>query len=130
MGDPPVADIPPRIETAPAAQLDAPDRLRAIVVTQLIYVHADHEADFLEFEARVLPRLALYGGELILRLRPAAAAFIAGSCDPPYEVHVVSFPSDDAMRAYSSDDVRQAALHLKNGSVKSTLVVRGEVFGR
>ncbi len=96
-----------------------------IALTQLIYVHPGREKAFEEFEARVLPLLPRYGGKLLLRLRPGAASFIAGTCDVPYEVHLVSFETEAGLADYSSDEVRQRFLHLKQESVRSTLLFKG-----
>lgn len=98
-----------------------------IVLTQLMYVHPGKEAEFQEFEAKVLPLLSRHGGELLLRLRPPPESFVAGSHEVPYEVHLVSFETEEGLAGYSSDDERQHFLHLKNGSVRSTLLVKGTV---
>jgi hypothetical protein len=96
-----------------------------IYVTQLIYVHPGKETEFETFESAVLPLLARYRGELLLRLRPNPASVVACSRESPYEVHLVSFETEDDLERYSRDDQRQRFLHLKNESVRSALVVRG-----
>lgn len=96
-----------------------------VYLTQLVYVHDGCEAMFHEFEDIVLPLLAKYRGELLLRLRPDSASKIAGSDELPYELHVVRFESEDDVLRYSNDEERQRALRLKDQSVKSTLVIQG-----
>jgi uncharacterized protein (DUF1330 family) len=96
-----------------------------IVVTQLLYVEAGREADFLAFESIVLPLLPRYGGELLLRLRPDASSFVAGTREAPYEIHLVQFPDEDALARYLADPSRLAAVHLKDRSVRGTLVTKG-----
>lgn len=96
-----------------------------IAITQLIYVHRGKEKAFEEFEAIVLPLLPKHGGELLLRLRADAASFIAGTCEVPYEVHLVSFETEAGLTSYSSDEVRQRFLHLKQESVRSSLLFKG-----
>src|SRR5688572_16634128 len=96
-----------------------------MVLTQLVYVRDGREAMFHEFEDTVLPLLAKYRGELLLRLRPDRASKIGGSDELPYEVHVVRFESEDDLVRYSNDEVRQGALHLKEQSVERTLVIKG-----
>lgn len=96
-----------------------------IVVTQLIYVHEGHEDDFLEFESVVLPLLPHHGGELLLRARPHPKAIIAGTSEPPYEIHLVQFPDEAALDRYMNDPTRRAVLHLKDRSVRATVVVKG-----
>ena len=96
-----------------------------IVLTQLIYVHPGKEAEFQEFESLVLPLLPRHGGELLLRLRPPPSSFVPGSLEVPYEVHLVSFETEAGLAGYSADDDRQRFLHLKNESVRSTLLFKG-----
>jgi antibiotic biosynthesis monooxygenase (ABM) superfamily enzyme len=96
-----------------------------IFLTQLIYVHPGKEAVFEEFEAVALPLMQKHRGELLMRLRPAADAFVAGQFEPPYEVHIVRFASDQDFAAFSADPERQQLLHLKSESVRSMLLLRG-----
>jgi hypothetical protein len=96
-----------------------------IALTQLIYVHPGKEKEFEEFEAIVLPLLPRYSGELLLRLRPGAGSVIAGAYEVPYEVHLVSFEDESGLAGYSSDEVRQRFLHLKQESVRSSLLFKG-----
>lgn len=93
-----------------------------IYLTQIIYVHEGHEQVFDEFESVVLPLLAKYRGDLVLRLR---CDKIAGSADAPHEVHIVSFESEDDLARYSSDPERQQVLHLRAESVRSALLIKG-----
>ncbi len=97
-----------------------------LYVTQLVYVHAGREAMFHEFEDVVLPLLQKYRGELLLRLRPDASSKIAGSDEVPYELHLVRFTSEADLEAYTNDEVRQRVLHLRDESVRSTLVIMGQ----
>jgi uncharacterized protein (DUF1330 family) len=98
-----------------------------VVITQLLYIHAGKEAAFDEFEAAVIALMGKHGGELLLRLRPTQEDMIAGSMELPYEVHLVRFPSDEALAAYAADPERQRLLHRKKESVRSEFVVRGSV---
>src|SRR5262249_23286495 len=95
---------------------------RMVVVTQLIYLHVGGEQAFLDFEAAVLPLLARHGGELLLRLRPDPASFVAGSLGLPYEVHVVRFASADGLAGYTADDDRRRVVHLKDAAVREAFV--------
>ena len=96
-----------------------------IVITQLVYIHPGMERAFDEFEAVAIPLIGKHGGELLLRLRPPPECVIAGSIDPPYEIHLVRFPNDEALARFTSDPERQGLLHLKDDSVRSSLLVRG-----
>jgi uncharacterized protein (DUF1330 family) len=98
-----------------------------LLVTQLVYIHPDKESVFDAFEAVAIPLVHKHGGELLLRLRPTPDNVVAGSMDLPYEIHLVRFPDEEAFARFASDEERQRFLHLKNDSMKSSLVVRGIV---
>jgi uncharacterized protein (DUF1330 family) len=98
-----------------------------IYLTQLVYVRDGCEDAFHQFEELVLPLLPKYGGELLLRLRPGPSSVIAGSWEPPYEVHILRFESDADVARYSNDEVRQRHLSLKDQSVRSALLIRGTI---
>jgi hypothetical protein len=115
-----VLGIRPRY-TRPVLRHDA----RVLYLTQLIYLHDGQEQPFLAFEDAVLPLLAKYNGELVLRLRPDAAAKIAGSAEPPYEVHVLRFASELDLARFAADEERQRALRLKDQSVRESVLIRG-----
>ncbi len=96
-----------------------------VVITQLVYIHPGKERVFDQFEAVAIPLIGKHGGELLLRLRPTPEGVIASSIELPYEIHVVRFPSNEALAGFMADPERQGLLHLKNDSVRSSLVVRG-----
>lgn len=95
-----------------------------IYITQLIYIKPGAEATFHEFEDHAIPLIATHGGELLLRTRGGEK--IAGSMEQPYEIHLVSFPSAEHFERFKIDDRRQAFLHLKEGSVRASLLIVGE----
>lgn len=96
-----------------------------VYLTQLVYVRPGHEKTFEAFEDVVLPLLSKYRGELVLRLRPGRESFIAGTEEPPYEVHVVSFETEEDLSRYSNDEERQRSLPMKEASVSRTVLIRG-----
>lgn len=98
-----------------------------IYLTQLVYVREGSEAMFNEFEDTVLRLLPKYRGELVLRLRPDRASKIDGSAEAPYEVHVVRFESDDDLVRYSSDEERTRLLPQKEKSVRSAVLIKGDL---
>jgi len=98
-----------------------------LFITQLVYVQPGKEGMFDEFEAVSIPLIHKHGGELLLRVRPAPEAVIAGSLELPHEIHLVRFPSDEAFSRFAADEERQRFLRLKNDSVKYSLLVRGTV---
>jgi hypothetical protein len=125
--DPPACCGEALAERVRKARVDreTPKEPTMIYVTQLIYVHEGHEAAFEQFEAIVLPRLAMYSGELVLRLRPDAGSKIGGTAELPYEVHLVRFETDEDLARYAQDEERMRWIELKDRSVRSSLVIKG-----
>jgi antibiotic biosynthesis monooxygenase (ABM) superfamily enzyme len=96
-----------------------------IYLTQLVYVHAGQEDVFHQFEDIAIPLIAKHRGQLMLRLRPNAESVIANNVEVPYEVHIVRFDNEDDLASFAQDDERQRFLHLKNQSIRSSLLVKG-----
>lgn len=96
-----------------------------IYLTQLVYVHPGKEEVFHQFEDVAIPLIAKHGGELVLRLRPNAESVVASAIEVPYEVHLVRFDNEDDLGNFMSDDERQRFLHLKNESIRASLLVKG-----
>ncbi len=96
-----------------------------IYITALFFVKEGKELIFQEYEKKVLPILDIYKGKLICRLRPTEESTIYLEGEKPYEVHILSFESEKDFRAFSKDQRRSEFLHLKEASIKSTLLVKG-----
>lgn len=97
-----------------------------LVFTQLIYIKNGKEDMFHRFEDIVLPLIEKYKGNLMLRIRPGAGSFIAGTLETPYEIHMVSFPSETDFKNYAADETRKNAIHLKDESIRSVMLVAGK----
>ena len=78
-----------------------------MILVQIVRIPSAGIADFQLCESRVLPLLAKHGGRLERRLR---------SGDGTFELHVISFPSRDALDLYRADPERQAQLPLLEAS--------------
>lgn len=101
-----------------------------IFITQIIHIHPEKEKEFLEFEDFAIPLMAEYGGKMMHRIRPAKENFVEHLTDTfPYEVHILSFPSEEKLSEFIKDKRRQDFIHLKNESVKTTFMIRGKKFG-
>ena len=74
-----------------------------MIVAQIARIPPAGVAAFQQFESVVLPLMPRYGGRLHRRLR---------SADSCVELHIISFPSNDALDAYRSDPIRAEHLHL------------------
>ena len=100
-----------------------------IYITQLVYLSPGKEAAFNTFEDAVIPLISRHGGQLLLRLRPTLESVIAAEIEVPYEIHLVRFNSQEDLKAFSEDPERQRMLHLKNESVRSSVIVKGAQEG-
>jgi len=97
-----------------------------IYFTQLIYVNEGQEAVFHEFEAVAIPLIAKYNGQLLLRVRPTDDAYIDEQLmEKPYEIHFVSFETEEDFRSFSQDESRRQFLHLKEQSVRTAILIQG-----
>lgn len=98
-----------------------------IYLTQLVYVVPGKEDVFHQFEDVAIPLVSKHGGKLVLRLRPNTESVIANTTEVPYEVHIVQFDDEEALGRFMRDDERQKFLHLKNDSIRSSLLIKGSV---
>lgn len=97
-----------------------------IYLTQLIYLQPGQETVFDAFEAVAIPLIAKYNGQLLLRLRPGPDAVLEHHGEVPYEVHFVQFNSEADFVNFSQDEERKRFLHLKEQSIRASLLVKGE----
>jgi antibiotic biosynthesis monooxygenase (ABM) superfamily enzyme len=99
-----------------------------VYVIQLVYVKPGQERTFEEFEAVAIPLIAKYRGELLLRVRPGQESIIESTIDAPYEIHVVSFQSEDDFERFKRDEDRKKYLHLKEQSISKVLLIQGNAL--
>jgi hypothetical protein len=86
-----------------------------VTVVAVLDVPLDAVGTFREYEDHhALPLLGRHGGRLERRL---------GTADGTTEVHVLSFPTDDAYRAYLADPERAGHLSLLTGMSLTQRVV-------
>jgi uncharacterized protein (DUF1330 family) len=97
-----------------------------IYITQLIYINPGQENVFHEFEDIAMPAILKYNGRLLLRIRPEENSFIENSIDKPYEIHVVEFDSEKDFENFSQNEERKRFLHLKEQSVKASILYVGK----
>lgn len=100
-----------------------------IFLTQLIYIKEGQENVFHEFEDIALPIIPKYNGTLLLRVRPDDNAFIEHHIDKPYEVHLVQFETQQDFENFMQDEERKKFLHLKEQSIKSSILIQGKTIG-
>lgn len=91
----------------------------------MIYINPEKEADFLAFENVVLSLMEKYNGSMLLRIRPSEKELIDQSIESPFEIHIIEFESDLDFKNYLNDGTRKEFLHLKEKSIRSSLVIKG-----
>jgi|SRR6478735_5200793 len=97
-----------------------------IFITQLVYILDGQEDIFDEFEDIAIPAISRYHGKLLLRVRPAVDAYIESNMENPYEIHLIEFEADEDFVNFIEDEERQQFLHLKNKSIRSAILIKGE----
>lgn len=97
-----------------------------IYITQLIHIKAGEEATFDEFESHAIPIIKKYNGKLLFRIRLTPDQVIEAGMEIPYEVHLVQFDSDNDFELFKQDEERKKFLHLKEQSIRSVLMIKGE----
>jgi len=98
-----------------------------VYITQLIYINSGKESIFNEFEAMAIPIISKYNGRLLLRCKPGEV--LEAGIEIPYELHIISFPSHTDFQQFIKDEVRKSFLHLKEQSVRTSLLICGEKIG-
>lgn len=101
-----------------------------IYITQLIYIKEGEEASFLQFEEVAIPIIARYHGKLMLRVRPTEESMVEATIEKPYEIHLVEFSSESDFRDFMNDPDRKKFLHLKEKSIRSSILFKGEMISK
>jgi len=96
-----------------------------IYIIQLIYIKEGEENIFHQFEDIAIPLIAKYNGKLLFRIRPTDESFIEHNIDKPYEIHLVEFETEQDFHNFKLDEERKKFLHLKEQSIKSTVMIQG-----
>jgi uncharacterized protein (DUF1330 family) len=94
-------------------------------ITQLIYIRQGQEKVFDQFESVAIPIISKYRGRMLLRVRPGESAFIQAGMEKPYEIHLVEFDSEQDFRNFMKDEERKKFLHLKEQSIKASVLYQG-----
>jgi uncharacterized protein (DUF1330 family) len=96
-----------------------------ILITQLIYIVEGQEKIFDEFESIAIPTILKYNGQLLLRVRPTEKNYIESNIDKPYEIHIVEFKTQQDFDNFKQDEERKKFLHLKDQSIKTSILIQG-----
>lgn len=93
-----------------------------VTLCVLLWAVDGREADLIAYEDQVLQLLPDHGGRVLQRVRTSGTA--NGTADDPLEVHVLEFPSDDALDAYMNDPRRTALSDARERAISRTQVLR------
>ena len=99
-----------------------------IYITQLIYIIQGQEDIFNQFEDIAIPLLLKYKGRLTLRIRPEENSIIERNIEKPYEIHLIEFDTQQGFDNFKKDEERKSFLHLKEKSIKSSILIQGIVL--
>jgi hypothetical protein len=91
---------------------------QAIHLCVLLWPRTGREADLVAYEDRVLQFLADYGATVIQRARSQ------GDGSDPLEIQLLSFPNEDALREFMTDDRRVAMTEERDRAIERTDVIR------
>lgn len=97
-----------------------------IYITQLIYVKKGKKKIFESFEKGVLPLLQRHGGQLLFRFAPSSRSLRSATIEKPDEIQLIRFESEEQFREYVEDRDRINLLALKQDSVRTQILIRGE----
>ena len=97
-----------------------------IYITLLIYIVEDQEDIFQQFEKMAIPIISKYNGRLNLRIRPRKDTIIECNIEKPYEIHLIEFSSEQDFENFKNDTERKRFLHLREKSIKTTILIKGE----
>ena len=90
-----------------------------------LWIHPGQEAAFEAFEREAVRIMGRHGGRIDSAVRIAAA----GAGDPPFEVHVVSFPDRAAADSYASDPETVELRRRRAEIISRTEVLEGNPAG-
>jgi hypothetical protein len=99
----------------------------SIYITQLIYLNDGEENAFHQFEDIAIPIISKYNGKLLLRVRPTGNEIIEKNIDHPYEIHLIEFATEKDFELFKQDEERKKAIPLKERSIKSVLLIKGNL---
>lgn len=100
-----------------------PERRYVRVVS--LWIHPGQEAAFEAFESEAVRIMGWHGG----RIDSAVRMTRAGAGDPPFEVHVVSFPDRTAADSYASDPEVVELRRRRAEIIRRTEVLEGNLAG-
>lgn len=96
--------------------------------TQIVFIRDNKEYEFNVFESHVLPLLHKHGGELVYRVRPTKDCVIETSMGYPYEIHIVTFATQQEFLGFMNDEERVKYIQLKENAIEKVLLIAGTLI--
>jgi len=93
----------------------------------MLWAVPGEERTLIEYEDRVLDRVPANNGEVLSRVRTLTDEPLEGE---PLEIHLLRFPSQQALDAYMSDPQRTELAPLRERSISRTQVLQVEEVSR
>ncbi len=95
-----------------------------VTLCVLLWARAGNEAGLVAYEDAVLELVPAHGGRVRERVRSD------GADGAPLEVHLLEFPSEDALDAYMQDPQRLAMAEARDRAIERTEVYRVDLVDR
>jgi uncharacterized protein (DUF1330 family) len=89
-----------------------------VTLCVLLWARPGRDTELIAYEDRVLQLLGDHGGRVLQRARRE------GSEDGPLEMHLLQFPSEEALSCYMDDERRAALSSSRDRAVSRTDVIR------
>jgi len=99
-----------------------------IYITQLIYQKKGKKKMFESFEKAVQPLVEKHGGQVLFRFSPTARSVRSATIEKPDEIQLIRFESEEHFRAYVEDEERIKLLTIKQASVRTQILIKGETI--
>lgn len=98
-----------------------------LFVTQIILLKAGQEESFNEYEDTVIPLMEKYHGRLLYRIRCHEDYVRCRRDEMPHEIHIISFPHQEAFNEYLQDPKRQQLAMVREKIVRQDLSILGQI---
>lgn len=89
----------------------------------MIWPHEGREAELTDYEDQVLLMLPDHGAQVLVRARTDGE-----QPNMPLEIHIIEFPSEEALQSFLEDERRQALAPLRDKAVARTEVTRVDLI--
>jgi antibiotic biosynthesis monooxygenase (ABM) superfamily enzyme len=91
---------------------------KRLTLIAALYLHSEHEAEFVQFEAAAAEIMPRYGGTIERRIGVAPSS----GENLPYEVHILSFPDERSFQGYRTDPDLEALRDLRALAIRETVL--------